>query len=274
MIGDLGPILDHVPAYLLVLFRISGIFILAPLLGSLNIPTQVKVLLAFTLSLCVYPMLLTSGKPSSMFITTFVGGHVSFWAMPLLIATELLIGYAIGYAASLALIGMQAGGHIIGQQIGVGVAGLINPETQSESDPVAELFFLMALAIFAILGGHRVMLQTLVGSFDRVPLGGFADFAALMDLVVGLVTLMLEFAIRIAAPLLCLVFLETVAMGFISRTVPALNIMSIGFALRIVMGLWFLLTFMAVAAAVFTDETRTMLHAVSSFFTPTPALGS
>ncbi len=267
MTPELEAILNHVPAFLLVLFRISGIFILAPVLGSATIPTQVKVLLTLTLSLCVYPLLLDTGKPSSGFIAHATSQGLVMWTIPVLIGLELLVGYTIGFAVSIPLMGMQVGGSIIGQQVGVGAAALFNPDTQAESDPVAELFFFVALAIFTILGGHRVMLETLVGSFDRIPLGGFNDFAAIAGLVVGLATLMIELALRIAAPMLCLIFLETIAMGFISRTVPGMNIMSIGFALRLVMGMGFLVMSIGLAATVYTDVTRQVLYAIRNFFT-------
>ena len=41
---------------------------------------------------------------------------------------------------------------------------------------------------------------------------------------------------RVALPLLAIVLVESVAMGFISKTVPQLNILSLGFPLRILIG--------------------------------------
>lgn len=266
MVGDLGPLLDHLPAWLLVLFRLSGIFILAPIFGSQSIAMQIKVLLVIGLSFCIYPMLLDSGRPSAGFVAYVVDHGLPLWSLVLVVGVELLIGYAIGFAASLPIMGMQIGGHVIDTQIGLGVAGILNPELGEQSGPVGELFFLLALTVFAILGGHRVMLATLIGSFDAVPLGGFNGFGALAGLMLGMVTVMLELAMKIAAPLLCLVFLETVAMGFIARTVPQLNILSIGFALRIIVGVAFLLGFIAVGVTVYTESARRVLHELMSFF--------
>ena len=58
----------HLPAWLMVLFRLTGIFILAPLFGSNTIPRVVKALLAVSLSLCVYPLLLEPLRPSAALI--------------------------------------------------------------------------------------------------------------------------------------------------------------------------------------------------------------
>lgn len=266
MIGDLGPILDHVPAWLMVLFRLSGIFIMAPILGATTVPRQIRVFLAVGLSLCLYPMLLDSGRPSAGFIGYVIENGLPLWSLIASVALELLIGYAIGYAASLPILGMQMGGHLIDQQVGLGIAGVLNPELGEQSGIVGELFYMMAIALFAILGGHRIMLATLAGSFDQIPLGGFAGFSSLVGLMLGLITVMFEVAIRVAAPLLCLVFLETVAMGFIARTVPQMNILSVGFALRIMIGFGMLIGCVAVAAAVYTETTRRVLHEVARFF--------
>ncbi len=57
-----APLLAHVPAWLLVLFRITGIFAVGPVFGSTMLPMRLKALLAFGLSLCVYPMLLNDGN--------------------------------------------------------------------------------------------------------------------------------------------------------------------------------------------------------------------
>ena len=70
-----------------------------------------------------------------------------------------------------------------------------------------------------------------------------------MSLITGLMVSALEVGLRVAAPLLCIVFLETVALGFLSKTVPQLNILSLGFPVRILVGL----TILALGAAVMND---------------------
>jgi len=230
----LEPILPHIPAFLMVLFRLGGIFIFAPMFGSSVIPVQVKALLALALAVCVYPLV----PPQTPI-------ELTFWAIAPAIATEMLIGLAIGYGASLPLIAMQLGGMMIGAQLGLGVASVLNPDTDEENSVMSQMLFLMALSIFLIANGHHVLLSTLVGSFEGIPLGGYRPDFELLGLMTGLLGAMFDLALRVAAPLLCLIFLETIAIGFISKTVPQLNIMVIGFPLRIIMG--FALTAMVLA---------------------------
>jgi flagellar biosynthesis protein FliR len=131
---------------------------------------------------------------------------------------------------------------------------------------MANTLFMMGLAIFAIMGGHRVMFRILVGSFDHVPLGGFSNFQGLYTMVIGMLQIAFETGFRIAAPLLCLIFLQTVTMGFIARTVPQLNIMSVGFTIRILNGTFLLIAFISIGAWIYLDDLALLLEELSSFF--------
>ena len=261
-------LLLHVPAFLMVLFRITGVFVLAPVLGSPTIPIRVKVFLAVTLTLCVYPMLIVS-PTASPGLKHIMESGLSLWTLGPLVGAELLIGYAVGYLASLPLAGIQSGGHLIDQQMGLGIAGLYNPELDEQGGVTSEVLFIAALAIFVLLGGHATMLSVLVHSFDRVPPGGLLDaeaVAGLLRLALGLLTVMFELALRVSAPLLCLIFIERVAMGFIARTVPQMNILSVGFAVNILTGLAITAAAVGLALAAYGHAWHETLRRMSLFF--------
>ena len=265
---DLSPLLPHVPAWLMVLFRLTGIFVLAPVLGSSTVPRLVKVMLVAALSLAVYPVLHDPARPSAAVMQGFMseGGGIDLWAMAPMVGFELLVGFAIGLCASLPLVGMQMGGHLIEQQMGLGFANIVNPELNASSGVLSQFYFLMALSIFLIVGGHEAVFAILMGSFDAVPPGGPMDFDGLLVMVVGMFQVMFEVAFRIAAPLLCLIFAETLAMGFIARTLPQMNILSIGFIVRILVGLVFLVTTLSAAAGVFEEVMVDTLRRLMGFF--------
>jgi len=250
----------------MVMFRLSGIFILAPMLGSTTIPRIVKVMLVFSLTFCVYPLLLNPAQPSAAILGVVIDHGLSLWTLVPHIAMELMVGLVIGYCASLPLIGMQFGGDVIDKQIGIGFADIVNPESGEQSGVIANSLFMMGLAIFAILGGHRIMFDILIGSFNTVPIGGFNNFEGVVALVQGMLSVIFQMAFRIAAPLLCLIFLQTVALGFIARTVPQLNIMSVGFTVRILNGVLFLIAFISVAAMVYIEELHRLLEVIADFF--------
>lgn len=233
MTSNLDILIPHIIPFLMVMFRLTGIFLFAPLFGSNVIPMRAKALLALTLSFCIYPL-----TPATPYLELTLG------TMALAVASELLIGAIIGYGANIPLVAVQLGGLVMGQQLGLGLARVFNPDLNEDTDVLGQLLFLTALAIFLAFNGHHVLLAVLVGSFHTIQIGGYMPDANLIQLLIGLMQSMFELAIKVAAPLLCLVFLETIAMGFIAKTVPQLNILSLGFPLRIIVGLFLMISLM------------------------------
>ena len=260
---DLTPFLHHLPAWLMVVFRLTGMFILAPMYGSETIPRQIKVFLVLVLSLAVYPALLEPGRGAAVNLGAVMGMELTLWSLIPLAALELLVGFVIGYGAMLPLIALQSGGQIINQQMGLGIAGVFNPEFNEESGSVAQALFLMGLLIFLLLNGHLAMVRTLIGTFDHVPVGGLTDFHGLKGLLLGLIQSMMEFIIRVSAPILTLLFLESVAMGFITRTVPQMNILSVGFIIRIMMTVGVLMLMVSSIAVAAGEEIMIALRQVA-----------
>jgi flagellar biosynthetic protein FliR len=249
-------ILDHLPAALLVVFRIGGLMIFGPVFGSSVIPARIRVFTAFAIGLAAYGMLASKHDIGA-------GLTLNLWTLGPRIAMELLIGLVIGYVASLPLLAMQTGGLLMGQQMGLGFAQLYNPAIDDEADIVGQMMFFMALAGFLAVGGHEAMVLAVLNSFEHVKLGGFSPDTSVLTLSVGLLMSSLELALRVSSPLLALIFLETVAMGFVAKTVPQLNILSLGFPIRILGGL----AIVVCGLVVISDVTMTSMNeAITALF--------
>jgi len=206
------------------------LMIYGPVFGSSVIPIRVKVFLSLVIGLAAYPLLSAEHLMG-------IELKLDLWLLAPLIAMELLIGLIVGFIASLPLLALQTGGLIMGQQMGLGFAQLYNPAIDDEADIIGQMLFFMAIAGFLIVGGHEWMLLAVLNSFEHLPLGRFAIDFDVVELVSGILLTSLELALRVAAPLLALVFLETVAMGLLAKTVPQLNILSLGFPIRILVGI-------------------------------------
>lgn len=256
--------LMQLPVFMLVLIRMSGIFIFAPTLSTVSIPVQIKAMLVLMLSLCVYPIV-TATQPGYVLLFAQQGG-LSLWALPALVLMELSIGAVIGYGAMIPLVGMQMAGHIADQQLGTGLAGIFNPDLEEESSVAAELYFIFALTLFVILGGHRLLVGALIESFQAVPPGGFRPDGQVLAVVLAMLRTMVQLALQVSAPLLCMVYLETVTLGFIARTVPQMNILSVGFPIRSMLGLSMMAAGMAVAPQICREHLLLMGRQVTGLF--------
>jgi flagellar biosynthetic protein FliR len=243
---------QHLVPATLVVARVGGVAIHGPILSSPAIPLRIKGLLVAALGLAVYP---------SVASTATMPHEISLGAALPLLVIEIGIGAFIGFMASLPLLAAQFGGLAMGQQIGLGFARFYNPAIGEESDALEQILFFLTLATFLSLGGLESMFSAVVGSFATIPAGAVPAMLAgeggssPIAVFTGGMSAAFELGLRVAAPLLAIVCLETVVMGYLSKSVPALNVMSIGFPLRIVVGLGVIVASLAAIDEALVDGT-------------------
>lgn len=246
----------HVVPMVIVFARLSGLFILAPILGGASVPVRVRVLLAVALTLVVYPALPLAPLPPM---------QSDMIALAPLMATELLIGFSIGALAMLPLLAVQAGGQFISQQMALSIASVFDPATNADTDLINQALTFVLLTTFITIGGVELMIGAVVRTFDLVPLGAFAFSQAPLELFTAIMSAAFAVAIRIAAPVICVIFVETLATGMIMKTVPQLNILSFGFPLKIMVGLGMLAASLVYINAALDGFVETTLADISEW---------
>jgi flagellar biosynthesis protein FliR len=227
-VPDIQPILDHAGPYLMVVFRVAGLFLAAPILSSRVIPTRFKALLAIMLAAAVYPLI-----PAGAHLS----GDVDLLTLAPVVASEALIGLTIGLLAMMPLAGVQLAGMLCGYQMGLMMAQAYNPDADTETNVVGQLLFYMAFASYVALGGLEAMFLAVARTFERIPVGGMAPGDAPLELAVGLLGSAFELGFRVAAPVLCITALLMIGMAVVMKTMPQINILTVGFAVKIVAGL-------------------------------------
>ena len=257
---ELPSILEHVPGVLLVFARISGVMLFTPVLASSTVPVRVRASLAAIIALAVYPTLSAEcfdGVPLQLDFITLI---------PVMFA-EALVGLVIGWMASIPLLAAEIGGKLAGMQLGLGFAETVNPVSETSGGALSQAFFYIALAAYLSIDGHTWALLATLRTFDHVAIGAFLIGPPLIDLGVGLLMAAFEVGLRIAAPILAIVFLESVAMGFVSKTTPQINILSLGFPLRILVGTGLAILGLHVIGEVIMIEVHGMLDAMHQWAT-------
>lgn len=221
-------LLPHLAPFALCLFRLSGVFLFAPLLASTVIPGKVRILLCFMLALGIYPTL------PDAWLRPVPDDALS---LGMLVLSEVAVGCVIGFVAMLPIVSVQLAGLVMSQQMGMSLSPVFNPALETESEPFGELLLYTALAIFLSMGGLEALFLATAGTFWHIPLGGMGISTMPSDLVMGTFVAGFEVAIRVTMPLMALLLMETIASAFLMKTMPQLNIMSIGFAIKIIVGL-------------------------------------
>lgn len=252
------PIYQHGIMLMLVAFRLAGVLLFSPVIAGASIPNTAKVLLVVMFSATIYPTLSPEWHitPDMSLVTL---GQVMF--------TETLIGATIGFIVTIPIVAMQLAGSIMGMQMGLGLAQVFNPEMGGNSGVVDQLMFYLAVAIFVSIGGLDIMFMSLVRTYEFIPLGHMALEATPMDLLTGLMHSAYELALRVAAPVLAIMFLETLSSGVLMKTIPQINILSIGFAIKSVAGIVGLIGALIAIESVFIDELRNTMVIVMDWIT-------
>ena len=257
--SSLDTLSQHLVPATMVVARVGGIAIHGPVLSSPAIPMRIKGLLIGALGLAVYPSIAASAT---------IPSEISLGAALPLVALELGIGAFIGFVASAPILAAQFGGLSMGQQIGLGFARFYNPAIGEESDALEQIMFFLALATFLALGGLESLFSAVGASFESLPAGSVPAMligeggGTPLAVAVGVLNGAFELGLRVAAPLLAIVCLETVVMGYLSKSVPQLNVMSIGFPVRIIIGLSVIIASLAAIDEVMIDGTTGALEAL------------
>jgi flagellar biosynthetic protein FliR len=252
---SLADLLSHTGPFLLVVFRLGGLFVLAPVLSSALIPAKARALLCFVLALAVYPTLTGANTAPAPPDLLSLGPAV---------LGETLIGAAIGLIAALPLYAVQLGGLVVSQQAGLALGQVYNPLLDTETDVFGQFLQYAAMVMFVMFGGLEAIFVAAARTFAHVPvgrawgLGGGADLAP-TALVGGLAASGFELALRVAAPVLCIILIETVASALVSKTIPQINTQSIGFAVKVVITI---LAMVAGTAAILEAARTDMLAGV------------
>jgi flagellar biosynthetic protein FliR len=248
------PILDHVVPFCLVLARVAGLFIAAPILANVSVPMRARALLAAALAVALYPVV-----PREYQSTSTIG----FLDLLPAIFGEMLIGGAMGMIAVIPLVAMDMAGTFSGQIMGLGLARVFNPEMDGDFDVLGQFLYIMAGAIFVLVGGVESLFLALAGTFRTLPAGGIGLTDAPLSLLVDTVTSGLQLAIRVSLPVLGIVSLLTVALGAVGKTMPQMNVMNVGFTFKSYAGLAMLTVALGGVAIVCGDEITFVLNQIS-----------
>jgi flagellar biosynthetic protein FliR len=216
--------------FLLIVVRISGMFITAPVFGSHNVPGQVKVALALLVSYILFPAVFQLN-------VTLPDAFVPYM---MLLISEFLVGLILGFASSFVFSAVQMTGNLLDMQIGFGIVNILDPMSGQQVPLVGNFKYILAILTFLAVNGHHILLSALFASFKLIPVTGVVFHAELADVIVDMVSGMFVIALKISLPILAAILLTDVALGVLARTMPQMNIFVVGVPVKILVGIFVL----------------------------------
>ena len=169
---------------------------------------------------------------------------------------EFALGMVLGLGVLIILTGLQLAGELIDQQTGLALGEVANPGLDINSSMTGQYLFLFGLTVLLLMeptGIHLLMISALVDTFQTLPVGSAVVSVDAIDLLRDLVQQSLVLGIQVAAPLLATMSLVALTMGFLGHTVPQINVLVIGFPIRVITSLLILIITMSGTAAAITN---------------------
>ncbi len=214
-----------VGAYLWPFFRIAALVSAAPLLSMRGAPMRLRLGVALALTLVIAPMV---GSPP----------HVELFSAEAagLVAQQVLIGLAMGFALRLVFEAFVLGAQLISLGMGLGLASVNDPVSGVAVPTLSQFYTLTVTLLFLALNGHLVLIEVVADSFRTLPIAARGLNGEGLWALLGWAGQMFSGALLVALPAVAALLLANIGFGVLTRTAPQLNVFAMGFLVFIVLG--------------------------------------
>lgn len=205
--------------------RILALVSSAPILGNPGVPLQVKIGLAFAIAVVLTPVLgaMPQVEPGS--------------AIGLLIlAQQIVIGVAMGFAMRIVFTAVEMAGHIVGMQMGLGFATFFDPQNAAQTPVVGQFLGLIGTLAFLAMNGHLLIIETLAQSFQTLPVMAQPFSATGWRALAGWGKEVFLAGLLLSMPIMAALLITNLALGIMTRAAPQLNVFSVGFPITLTAG--------------------------------------
>jgi flagellar biosynthetic protein FliR len=249
----------------LAMLRWLGLLLAAPILGPAGVTVRMRMVLAAALAAMTWPAVAPTGSAPHVTVNGTVAAENATDSPPRsaesssLVARptgprpmshpgglrvvdlstaclgELVIGLALGFGIRITLTGLSLAGELIDQQAGLGLAQVFDPASGGEATITGQSLLWTALAALLLLeplGGHLLLAGAMLDVFEVLPVAAAVSLETLSGTLVALAQQSLVLALQVAAPLLAVMSLVTLASGWLARTTPQVQLQVIGIQLR------------------------------------------
>ncbi len=222
-----GLAVGYVLGAMLLLARVATLTVWLPGLNANSTPMRVRMMASMVLAL-----VLDLGL-GGVFLTI----PESPWILGLMLIREVLIGAAMGMAVRVLLAVAEVAGSLAGISMGLSLNVMVDPTSGDQSLPLGSLLGIAAALMFVALGGHRMVLLTLYEHMSYLPVGELTLAVPKATVIAELGGHLARTALGLASPAIVVALVLNIALAFVSRAVPAVNIFGIGLSMLLLGGL-------------------------------------
>ena len=197
------------------MLRISALLVAAPIFSLRALNLRIRIVLAMALTWLVYPL-----HEWPVIDPLSPGGLLE-------ICNQLMIGLLMGLMLQVVTAAIVLAGQ--------SMATMIDPN-MGNVPVISQFLLVMATLIFVGLGGHALLLNLVVESFNTLPIGSNLMSTEAMKHVIAWSSMLFLGALLTALPVMVALLFINIGLGVATRAAPSLNIFSVGFPAMIFAG--------------------------------------
>jgi len=225
--------------WLVAMIRPGAAFIAAPVFGNSSVPVQLRLVIALALGIAATAVVPIPMPENGIASVAGIG----------LVMGEVLAGLALGFAVQIGFSAAMVAGETIGNAMGLGFAGMVDPVSGAPSSAISQFLSLLATFLFLAIGGHLALAGIIVDSYKALPPGGGLMGAEALEGLVLFGGHVFAAGLVIALPVGFALILVQIVMGMLARSAPSLNLFAVGLPATLLAGL----VLMAIATPVMGD---------------------
>ena len=206
------------------MLRVTGVALIAPVLGSVMVPVRIRILIGVALAIAMIPLLGEVPQYSPLSVMGIFA-----------VVREIGIGMAMGFVLRLAIDAALIAGQVVSMGMGLAFATVVDPN--SGGVPLLGRFYVViATLLLLATNAHLMLIEVLGSSYSYMPIGSTGFGIPGIAAIAGFGSVMFAGAITLALPSVIAILMVNISFGVISRAAPTLNLFAVGFPVAILMG--------------------------------------
>jgi len=224
--------IDAVNLFALVFCRIGGMIFFNPLLSRKNIPARFRIGLVLALTILIAPTTSTAAINS-------LSGFSLFFAM----VKELFAGYCFGFLFQIYYYMIFVASDYIDMGFGLSMAKVFDPGTNIQTSLTGNLFQILFVVYFFITDCHLIFIKLIYSTFSIVGVGAYTFGANVGQFICTQFIAAFGLIMHLALPFMAASFILEIAMGVLMKLIPQINVFTVQFQFKIILGLGLLFLF-------------------------------
>jgi flagellar biosynthetic protein FliR len=210
---------QYLTAAMLVMIRLSGLTVFAPVFSSSAIAPRIKAGFVFAMTVMLAPV-----------VTTVPNTRVELDMVSVL--GELSVGLVFGLSLMLLNEALLFAGTLLGMEFSFSLVNLMDPNSMIETPVLGQM--LSWLGVLAVIGAglDRTLLAAMMRSFVAAPVGHAAIGARTGATLASMAGGIFSAGLQLAAPVIAAALVVEVTVALVSRLSPQLPAMVVGIPMK------------------------------------------